>query len=48
MAANTPLDNLSGPGKALKREAPDAAELAGLVRTGQARLTDARNTVLAL
>ena len=48
MAANTPLDNLSGPGKALKREAPDAAELAGLVRTGQARLTDARNTALAL
>ena len=48
MAVNSPLDNLSGPGKALKREAPDAAELAGLVRTGQARLTDARNTALAL
>ena len=44
----TPLDNLSGPGKALKAEAPDAAELAGLVRTGIARLTDARNTALAL
>ncbi len=48
MATNTPLDNLSGPGKALKAEAPDAAELAGLVRTGKARLTDARNTALAL
>ena len=48
MAANPPLGNLSGPGKALKREAPDAAELAGLIRTGKARLTDARNTTLAL
>ena len=48
MATNAPLDNLSGPGKALKAEAPDAAELAGLVRTGIARLTDARNTALAL
>ncbi|MEC5213158.1 hypothetical protein RCH06_001703 [Polaromonas sp. CG_9.5] len=48
MANNTPLDNLSGPGKALKAEAPDAAELAGLTRTGIARLTDARNTALAL
>ena len=48
MAISSPLDNLSGPGKALKAEAPDAAELAGLVRTGIARLTDARNTALAL
>ena len=48
MAINTPLDNLSGPGKALKAEAPDNAELAGLTRTGMARLTDARNTALAL
>lgn len=48
MANNTPLDNLSGPGKALKAEAPDTAELAGLTRTGMARLTDARNTALAL
>ncbi|NDP61797.1 hypothetical protein [Polaromonas sp.] len=44
MATKTPLDNLSGPGKALKAEAPDDAELAGLTRTGKARLTDARNT----
>ena len=48
MAISSPLDNLSGTGKALKAEAPDAAELAGLVRTGIARLTDARNTALAL
>ena len=43
-----PLDNLSGPGKQLKTEAPDAAEIAGLLRTGLARLQDARNTSLAL
>ena len=43
-----PLDNLSGPGKLLKAEAPDAAEIAGLLRTGMARLQDARNTSLAL
>ena len=43
-----PLDNLSGPGKQLKAEAPDAAEIAGLLRTGMARLQDARNTSLAL
>jgi hypothetical protein len=44
----TPLDNLSGPGKPLKAEAPDAQELAGLLRSGSARLNDARNTTLAL
>ena len=43
-----PLDNLSGSGKQLKAEAPDAAEIAGLLRTGMARLQDARNTSLAL
>ena len=48
MTTHSPLHNLSGPGKALKAEAPDAAELAGLVRTGKARLADARNTTLAL
>ena len=45
---NTALDNLSGPGKALKVEAPDEAELAGLMRTGTARLHDAHNEDLAL
>ena len=48
MSPPSPLDNLSGPGKALKAEPPDAAELAGLIRTGKARLADARNTTLAL
>ena len=43
-----PLENLSGPGKPLKAEAPDANEIAGLLRTGIARLHDARNTDLAL
>ena len=43
-----PLDNLTGPGKQLKAEAPDAAEIAGLLRTGLARLADARTTSLAL
>ena len=42
-----PLENLSGPGKPLKAEAPDAQELAGLLRSGLARLKDARNTALA-
>ncbi|QHE85369.1 hypothetical protein [Hydrogenophaga sp. BPS33] len=42
------LENLSGPGKALKAEPPDANEIAGLLRTGLARLADARNAALAL
>ena len=42
------LDNLCGPGKPLKAEAPDANEIAGLLRTGIARLNDARNVTLAL
>ena len=43
-----PLENLSGPGNPLKAEAPDAQELAGLLRSGLARLKDARNATLAL
>lgn len=42
------LDNLCGPGKQLQAEATDAQEFAGLVRSGMARLNDARNTYLAL
>jgi len=45
---HTALDNLCGPGKPLKTEEPDAKEIAGLLRTGIARLQDARNTTLAL
>lgn len=48
MSAPTPLENLSGAGKALKAEPPDAQELAGLTRTGRARLADAHNTTLSL
>lgn len=43
-----PLENLSGPGRALKAEAPDDNEISGLIRTGTARLADARNAALAL
>jgi len=42
------LDNLCGAGKPLKAEAPDANEIEGLLRTGKARLLDARNRELAL
>ena len=42
------LDNLCGAGKPLKAEAPDAREIEGLLRTGRARLVDARKTDLAL
>jgi len=42
------LEALCGPSKPLKNEAPDANEIAGLLRTGRARLHDAKNTALAL
>lgn len=42
------LENLCGPGKQLKAEAPDDNEITGLLRTGVARLHDAQNTTLAL
>ena len=44
----SPLENLSGPGKALDVEPPDGAEFAGLMRAGLARLQDAENTTLSL
>lgn len=44
----SPFENLSGPGKALKAEPPDAKEFAGLKRSGNARLQDARNEALSL
>ena len=44
----SPLENLAGTGKALLAEAPDAVEVAGLLRSGRARLTDACNAVLSL
>lgn len=39
----SPLDSLSGPGKSLRKEPPDAKEFEGLKRSGLARLTDAGN-----
>lgn len=44
----SPLENLAGTGKPLLAEAPDAAEFAGLLRSGRARLNDARNAALSL
>lgn len=45
---NSPLANLCGPNKPLAPEPPDAAEFAGLKRSGLARLQDAANTSLSL
>ena len=44
----SPLENLSGPGKALAAEAPDAKEFAGLKRSGLVRLKDAENPANSL
>ncbi len=44
----SPLDNLCGPGQPLRRELPDAAEFAGLTRSGLARLADAENEANSL
>jgi hypothetical protein len=44
----SPLDNLCGPGKLLRRETPDAREFEGLKRSGLKRLTDAENTANSL
>lgn len=40
--------NLSGPGKPLRPEAPDAAEFAGLIKSAMARLDDADNPQLSI
>jgi len=42
------FENLCGPGRPLKAEPPDATEFAGLLRSGMARLEDARNKSLSL
>lgn len=39
----SPLENLSGPGKPLHKEPPDADEYVGLIRSGSVRLADAEN-----
>jgi len=45
---SSPLDALSGPGKSLRSEPPDAQEFAGLKRSGLTRLHDAANAGLSL
>lgn len=44
----SPFDKLTGPGKPLKAEPPDTKEIAGLCRSGLARLKDAANDSLSL
>jgi hypothetical protein len=43
MKMTSPLENLSGPGKSLRKEPPDAKEFAGLKHSALARLADAEN-----
>lgn len=42
------LDNLAGPGKPLRKEAPDPDEYAGLIRSGKVRLADAQNPDISI
>jgi hypothetical protein len=42
------FENLCGPGKPLRPEPPDAAEFAGLLRSGLTRLKDAESNALSL
>ena len=44
----SPFENLTGFGKPLKAEPPDAKEFAGLCRSGLARLKDATNEAVSL
>lgn len=44
----SPFESLCGPGKSLRAEPADAAEFAGLLRSGLARLADASKTSLSL
>jgi hypothetical protein len=44
----SPLENLSGPGQPLHKEAPDANEFAGLKQSGLTRLADAENQTNSL
>jgi hypothetical protein len=48
MTSPSPLERLAGPGGVLAKEAPDAKEFAGLVRSGLARLKDAENEANSL
>lgn len=48
MASSSTLEKLSGPGGVLSKEAPDAKEFEGLVRSGLTRLKDAENPANSL
>lgn len=48
MTSPPPLERLAGPGNVLAKEAPDAKEFEGLVRSGLARLTDAERDTNSL
>lgn len=48
MPSPSPLERLAGPGNVLAKEAPDAREFEGLVRSGLARLTDAERDTNSL
>ena len=48
MTSPSPLEHLAGPGNVLAKEAPDAKEFAGLVRSGLVRLKDAENEANSL
>jgi hypothetical protein len=48
MTSPSPLERLAGPGNVLAKEAPDAKEFAGLVRSGLARLNDAEKETNSL
>jgi hypothetical protein len=48
MTSPSPLERLAGPGNVLAKEAPDAKEVEGLVRSGLSRLKDAENVANSL
>src|SRR5204862_6803197 len=48
MTSPSSLERLAGPGNVLAKEAPDAKEFAGLLRSGLARLKDAENEANSL
>lgn len=48
MKVTSPLEDLCGPGKALRKEAPDGKEFAGLIRSGRLRLEDAQKAGISM
>lgn len=48
MSTSSPLEQLCTPGGPLQREAPDAREFAGLLRSGETRLADAERQANSL